>query len=187
MDIGSGVVSEGAAPGDRKVVPTVAVERRNRLDSRDTNWMTAREQSERPLAPKEGANMAKKQTTKKAGKTRKTPKQRTPARAEKATRAPRERDPRIPAAGTTLVRPYKGKDVRVTVLEDGFRCDGKEYRSLSKLASEITGNSTNGLLWFRLTERPAATPKAPAPKRKGKPAATDDAPEPAPAEESASA
>lgn len=128
--------------------------------------------------------MAKKQA-KKAGKARKTPKQRTPARAEKATRAPRERDPRLPAAGRTLVRPYKGKEIRVTVLEEGFRCDGKEYRSLSKLASEITGNSTNGLLWFRLTERPAAAPKAPSPKRKGKPAARDAASEPAPATESA--
>lgn len=130
--------------------------------------------------------MAKKQT-KKAGKTRNVSKQPKPARVGKATRAPRERDPRIPAAGTMLVRPYKGREVRVTVLADGFRCDGKEYRSLSKLASEITGNSTNGLLWFRLTERSAATPKAAPAKRKGKPAATDAAPEPAPAAENATA
>jgi hypothetical protein len=87
----------------------------------------------------------------------------------------------------TLVRPYQGREVQVTVLENGFRHDGKESRSLSKLASEITGNSTNGLLWFRLTERPAATPKAAAPKRKGTPAATEAGPEPAPAPASATA
>lgn len=38
---------------------------------------------------------------------------------------------------------------RVTVLEDGFRYDGWEFRSLSKLASEITGAaSINGVLWM---------------------------------------
>jgi hypothetical protein len=183
-------VTQGAGTEGSKAVPRVAVERRSRLDSSATRLAIPADPSERPLAPKEGADMTKKQT-KKAGKARKTPKQRTPARAEKASRAPRERDPRIPAAGTVIVRPYKGKDVRVTVLEEGFRCDGKEYRSLSKLASEITGNSTNGLLWFRLTERPTpakdTTPKTPAPKRKGKPATLSAATEPAPAAESATA
>lgn len=121
---------------------------------------------------------AKKQT-KKAGKpskaaTRKAPKLAVVRDAPAAPTA-RPRDPRLPAAGTTLVRPYKGKDYRVTVLEDGFRYDGTEYRSLSKLASVISRQpSVNGFLWFRLAEigRPAPKPrkgKAPA----AEPAATE--------------
>src|SRR5262245_19796865 len=59
------------------------------------------------------ARMAKKQKQAKgASKGQKAAKQETRT-------APREgvRDPRLPAAGTTLVRPYKGKDHRVTVLQ----------------------------------------------------------------------
>ena len=114
----------------------------------------------------------KKKQTKIAGKARRTPKPAPAAVAPKETRT-RTRDPRLPAAGTTLVRPYKGKDYRVTVLEDGFRYDGREFRSLSKLASEITGQaSINGFLWMRLTGGPADAPKS-----KGKsPAPTETAP-----------
>lgn len=120
----------------------------------------------------------KKQQTKNAAKSRKAPKSAPAAVAPKATRE-RVRDPRLPAAGTTLVRPYKGKDYRVTVLEDGFRYDGREFRSLSKLASEITGQeSINGFLWMRLTGGPADAPKPTARKPKGKSAAPT---EPAPA------
>lgn len=124
----------------------------------------------------------KKQQTKNAGKARKTPKSAPAAAALKEART-RTRDPRLPATGTTLVRPYKGKDYRVTVLEDGFRYDGREFRSLSKLASEITGQaSINGYLWMRLTgdAADAPTPKTTKPKRK--PAAQ---PEPAPAVDAA--
>ena len=119
---------------------------------------------------------AKKQT-KTAGKPSKGSPRKAPkfAVVKDAPAAPgaRPRDPRLPAAGTTLVRPYKGKDYRVTVLEDGFRYDGREFRSLSKLASEITGQaSINGFLWMRLTGGPADAPKS-----KGKsPAPTETAP-----------
>ena len=129
--------------------------------------------------------MTKKQ--KHAGKARKAPKTAaTPKPAKTATpAAPRERDPRLPAAGTTIKREYKGKEIRVQVLEDGFRCDGKEYRSLSALATELCGNSANGFLWFGLTPRPAPKPKKEKPaKGKDKPAATKDA---TPAPESATA
>ena len=131
--------------------------------------------------------MTKKQRN--AGKARKAPKTAaTPKPAKTATpAAPRERDPRLPAAGTTIKREYKGKEIRVSVLEEGFRCDGKEYRSLSALASEICGNSANGFLFFKLIERKPATPK-PAPKPKGKRAAPKDAaPEPAPLAETPTA
>ena len=132
-----------------------------------------------------------KKHTKNAGKSRKTPKTAaTPKPTKTATpTAPRERDPRLPAAGTTIKREYKGKEIRVQVLEQGFRCDGKEYRSLSALATEICGNSANGFLWFGLTPRPAPKPKQEKPtKGKGKPAVTKDAaPESAPAPDSATA
>ena len=129
----------------------------------------------------------KKQTkSKKAGSSRKAPKTPTTAKAPKAPRT-KERDPRLPAVGTTIKREYKGKEIRVSVLEEGFRCDGKEYRSLSALASEICGNSANGFLFFKLIERKPATPK-PAPKPKGKRAAPKDAaPEPAPLAETPTA
>ena len=76
------------------------------------------------------------------------------------------------------MRPYKGKDYRVTILDEGFRYDGREFRSLSKLASEITGQaSINGYLFMRLTEGAAPAPKPKTPKAKGKsPAPTEPAP-----------
>ncbi len=121
---------------------------------------------------------------------KKTGKTRTPAPKPKApapAKTPRARDPRLPAPGTVLVRPYKGKDHRVTVLEDGFRHDGTEYRSLSKLASAITGQpSINGFLWMRLTE-PKEQKAAPAPKRARAKKAAPAEPAAAPQEEVARA
>ena len=120
----------------------------------------------------------KQSKSKNAGKARKAPKSATVAVAPKETRT-RARDPRLPAAGTVLTRPYKGKDYRVTVLDEGFRYDGREFRSLSKLASEITGaKSINGFLWMRLTGATADAPKPKAAKSKRKSAAQ---PESAPA------
>ncbi len=67
--------------------------------------------------------------------------------------ADRERDPRLPAAGTVLTRRYKSNDCQVTVLEDGFKYRRKHYRSLSKIAREITGTNWNGFLFFGLQRR----------------------------------
>ena len=134
---------------------------------------------------------AKKQT-KTAGKPSKGAPRKAPKLAvvKDAPAAPgaKPRDPRLPAAGTTLVRPYKGKDYRVTVLEDGFRYDGREFRSLSKLASEITGQaSINSFLWMRLTGGPADAPKPKTPKsKKERPAPTGPAPTATPAASAAS-
>jgi hypothetical protein len=33
-------------------------------------------------------------------------------------------EPKLPPPGTTLIRPYRGRDIRVTVLADGFEMDG---------------------------------------------------------------
>lgn len=64
-----------------------------------------------------------------------------------------ERDPRLPRPGTILRRPYKGATYEVTVLRDGFEYEGREFRSLSAVALEITGTVWNGLLFFGLKKR----------------------------------
>jgi hypothetical protein len=66
--------------------------------------------------------------------------------------APR-RDPRLPSPGSTLWRRYKGQDVRVTVLDDGFEWDGRRFDSLSEVAHAVTGSKWNGWLFFGLTKR----------------------------------
>jgi hypothetical protein len=60
------------------------------------------------------------------------------------------RDPRLPQAGTLLTREFKGKVNVVTVLEDGFEYDGRTYKSLSKIATEIAGTRWNGYTFFAL-------------------------------------
>lgn len=58
--------------------------------------------------------------------------------------------PRRIKPGAILVRQWKGKGHRVTVLENGFAYDGKTYESLSKIAREITGARWNGPRFFGL-------------------------------------
>lgn len=58
------------------------------------------------------------------------------------------RDPRLPALGTTLTRIHEGAEHRVTILEDGFEYRGKRHRSLSQIASLITGTPWNGFRFF---------------------------------------
>jgi hypothetical protein len=64
-----------------------------------------------------------------------------------------ERDPRLPAVGIILTRSYQGRTITVTVLEDGFQCDGRTYGSLSAIAHHVTGTRWNGLLFFGLIQR----------------------------------
>ena len=52
--------------------------------------------------------------------------------------------------GTTLVRDYKGRTVRVKVLPDGFECEGDRYKSLTAVAKAITGKHWNGYHFFNL-------------------------------------
>jgi hypothetical protein len=72
------------------------------------------------------------------------------AAAPKQAEAEGNRDPRLPAPGTALQRTYDGKTHEVLVLEKGFEFRGERYRSLSKVAREITGTPWNGLVWFGL-------------------------------------
>lgn len=58
-----------------------------------------------------------------------------------------------PVPGTVLSRMYHGVEHRVTVSLDGeFTYRGKPYRSLSRIAEEITGQRWSGPLFFGLRE-----------------------------------
>lgn len=71
------------------------------------------------------------------------------------TPAPGGRDPRLPPPGAKLSRLYGGIQHTVTVLDEGFEYNGKQFRSLSQIAKHITGTPWNGLLFFDLTKRRA--------------------------------
>ena len=63
----------------------------------------------------------------------------------------------LPAPGTILARPYRGRTIEVTVLAQGFAYDGRVYRSLSAVAKAVTGKHWNGYHFFGLWK---PTPKA---------------------------
>jgi hypothetical protein len=62
------------------------------------------------------------------------------------------RDPRIPPAGTTIERMYRGRIISVRVLENGFEYDSHQYESLSSIASTVAGTRWNGFSFFRLKQ-----------------------------------
>ena len=59
-----------------------------------------------------------------------------------------ETDPRLPAPGGVVERRYKGRDIVVKVLRDGFEYEDRIYRSLSAIAGVVTGTKWNGFLFF---------------------------------------
>ena len=71
-----------------------------------------------------------------------------PSRREAAddARGPQGR----PRPGTVLTRKYKGQQISVRVLEDGFEYDGQPYGSLSAVAKAVTGSHWNGRAFFGL-------------------------------------
>jgi hypothetical protein len=80
--------------------------------------------------------------------------------------------PRRIKPGSVLVREWKGKSHRVTVLTDGFVYDGDAYSNLSEIAVLITGTKWNGPRFFGLrtktkeSEERAAPDQSDRPKRK---------------------
>lgn len=60
------------------------------------------------------------------------------------------RDPRLPKPGTLLSREFRGQVHVIKVLDDGFEYEGRRYKSLSKVASEIAGTRWNGFTFFGL-------------------------------------
>jgi len=66
----------------------------------------------------------------------------------KGTRAAKGQ--RVPPPGSVITRDYKGQQIAVTVLDDGFDYDGQVFRSLSAIARLVTGTSWNGYTFFHL-------------------------------------
>ena len=75
--------------------------------------------------------------------------------AKKPKPAPRRKPqkPDLPLPGTTLVRNWRGKDLELRVLEDGFLLDGVKYRTLTAAAEGATGAHWNGRLFWGLVTR----------------------------------
>ena len=59
-------------------------------------------------------------------------------------------------AGSRLVREWNGRTHTVTVEEEGFTYAGRNYRSLSAIAREITGARWSGPRFFGLAIKEAA-------------------------------
>ena len=60
--------------------------------------------------------------------------------------------PRI-RAGARLVREWNGRTHTVTVEKEGFTCAGRNYRSLTAIAREITGARWSGPRFFGLARK----------------------------------
>ena len=63
--------------------------------------------------------------------------------------------PQLPA-GSRVTREYRGVLHHVDVCEGAYLYQGREYRSLSKIASEITGTHWNGPKFFGLRAKRVA-------------------------------
>ena len=63
------------------------------------------------------------------------------------------RDLRLPSVGTILTRQYRGKEIRVVTLEDGFEWNGRRFGSLSEVARAVTGQHWSGPFFFGLRTR----------------------------------
>jgi hypothetical protein len=55
--------------------------------------------------------------------------------------------------GSSIVKAYRGERYEVRVLESGFACGGRIFRSLSEVARHITGTKWNGHVFFGLKAR----------------------------------
>ena len=81
------------------------------------------------------------------------PTQRLLDRMARTTKATSDVDPelsRLIKSGSEIVRMWKGRSYRVTVMHDGFAYEGKTYPGLSEIASLITGTRWNGPRFFGL-------------------------------------
>jgi len=76
----------------------------------------------------------------------------TPAKKKTVPRR-RPQKPDLPLPGTTITRNWRGKDLELRVLEDGFLLDGVKYRTLTAAAEAITGAHWSGALFFGLRKR----------------------------------
>ena len=61
-----------------------------------------------------------------------------------------------PKTGTRYVREHNGKLHEVTVLDEGFQYEGEYYRSLTEVATAITGTKWSGPAFFGLKKKKAS-------------------------------
>ena len=54
--------------------------------------------------------------------------------------------------GTRLIREWQGQTHEVTILDKGYRWQGEHYRSLSRIAREITGTKWSGPRFFGMVK-----------------------------------
>src|SRR6202047_1609657 len=71
--------------------------------------------------------------------------------------------PRQIKPGSVLVREWKGRSHRVTVLADGFAYEGDVYSNLSEIAVLITGTKWNGPRFFGLRSKTQGSDEPAAP------------------------
>ena len=55
--------------------------------------------------------------------------------------------------GTRLIREWQGQTYEVTVMDKGYHWHGKQYRSLTAIAHEITGTKWSGPRFFGLNDK----------------------------------
>ena len=63
------------------------------------------------------------------------------------------RDVRLPSAGTVITRKWRGRELRLLVLDGGFELDGVRYGSMTEAAQAATGSHWNGRLFWGVTQR----------------------------------
>ena len=69
----------------------------------------------------------------------------------KAQKATRRKYPRY-KPGTRLIREWQGVTHEVTIEEKGYSWNGMNYRSLSRIAQDITGTKWSGPRFFGLND-----------------------------------
>ena len=66
--------------------------------------------------------------------------------------ATKTKDSRIPPVGSVIGKTYRGQQVEVKVLENGFEYKGKVYKSISRVAMTITKRQISGYVFFGLSK-----------------------------------
>ena len=56
-------------------------------------------------------------------------------------------------SGVLLQRDYKGRQIQVKVLDDGFEYLGERYKSLTAVAEAVTGKHWNGYHFFKVGKK----------------------------------
>ena len=64
--------------------------------------------------------------------------------------ATKTKDSRIPPAGSIISKTYRGQQIEVKVLENGFEYKGKVYKSISRVAMTIINRQISGYVFFGL-------------------------------------